>query len=170
MAKYIINNSESLAEVEATLRKEYREAKYLRVSIARGFDRSLAQNNQLHAWISQLVVRQGHETFYGYKRLAKLHFFVPVLRAEDEDFRQKWDNIFPRESRRDPDQYKRKLDAMYLMPVSSVCTVEQFSRAMEDMQKHYASLETDPVDLVFGDEWRIHEELINEKVEMEVVS
>jgi hypothetical protein len=147
--KLVVFDEGSLAKVISVLRAEFHAAKYLRVSIARGRDRSLEQNNIFHAWLMQLAAEHGEYTVAEYKTRAKLRFFVPVLRAECEDFCEKWDAVFPIAKRGDPEQYERELAAMDLMRVSSVCTTGQFSKALEQMQKYFSTLKTGPCFLEF---------------------
>jgi len=144
--KLIVNSKPSLSEAIGSLRAAFGEAKYLKVTISKSRDRSLDQNRLFHAWVAQVATERSEFTFNDVRNFAKLHFFVPILRGEDEEFADAYDAAIK------PLPYDVKTKAISLMPVTSRCNVEQMSRGLEDMQKHYAGLESDPVFLDFPDE------------------
>ena len=152
--KFIINGPKSQAEFIGKLKKMVHDKKYVRATIIGGQDRSLEQNSLFHAWLQTLVSDDGEYTAAEYKARAKLKFFVPILRAEDEDFAVKWETIFPAATRTQPDQREREIAAMDLMRVSSTCTTSQFSRALEEMQKYFSTKKHDPVFLEFPQDLR----------------
>ena len=152
--KLVANNPQSLAHLISKIKEEYNKGKYLKVTIARGRDRSLEQNNLFHEWVMQLVVAGGEYDFDGYRNFCRLHFFVPVLIHENEDFSDLWWSLFDREKskRKDADQYRTQLHLIgTITGISSICTTAQFSRALELMQQHFAGLENDPVFLEFSE-------------------
>ena len=145
--KLIVNSTESLAQAVGTLKTMFHKHKFLRLDIKTGRDRTLDQNAILHAWIQQLTDQGGEHTFDGYRNFCRLHFFIPILRAENEDFRAVYDECLKGLP------YEKKLTAMTLVSgISSICTTDQFSRALEQMQKHFATLENDCVFLEFPEE------------------
>jgi len=142
----IINSKASLSETIGKLRGLFEEAKYLKVSVSKSRDRSLDQNRLLHAWFNQIAVERAEFTIAEVKCFCKLHFFVPILRAEDEEFADAYDEAIK------PLAYEQKTKAMTLMPVTSRCDVKQLSRGLEAMQAHYSGLDVDPVFLEFPEE------------------
>lgn len=143
----IINSSESLARAKATISELWREHHYIRLSIITGRDRSKDQNALLHAWISQVSCETGEDTPAGIKAFVKLHLGVPILRAENEEFQAFYDeNVKPL-------PYRQKLAIIEYLPVTSIMTTGQCAHLLEDMQKHYAARETDPVNLEWPEEW-----------------
>jgi hypothetical protein len=75
----------------------------------------------------------GEDSPEGIKRFCKLHFGVPILLAEDEDFAEVYNGAI-----RYRLTYEEKLAAMELLPVTSRMTTAQLSRYAEDMQRHFA--------------------------------
>jgi len=139
----IINSKTSLSETIGSLREMFEEAKYLKVSVSKSRDRSLDQNRLFFAWVNQVAVERSEFTMQGVRNFVKLHFFVPILRAEDEEFAEAYDEAIK------PLPYETKLKAISLMPVTSRCNIKQMSRGLEDMQLHYSGLDVDPVFLEF---------------------
>jgi len=145
--KLIANSAESLAAVVSTLKEMFHKKKYLRVTIIAGKDRSLDQNAIFHKWIAILEQKGAEFTFDGYRAFCRLHFFVPILRAENDEFREMYDRIIK------PLPYQHKIDLLTVFQgISSICTTTQFSRALEVMQGHFATLTTNPVFLEFPEE------------------
>ncbi|MGN6314568.1 MAG: hypothetical protein ACTHMO_12525 [Rhodanobacteraceae bacterium] len=138
--KLTINSEPTLQSVIGELRVQFRERKYLTVTIKDGKGRSLDQNAISHAWYEQVARELREDDARGVKRFCKLHFGVPILRAEDDEFREAYDASILRTLR-----YEQKLAAMDVIPVTSVMNTRQLSRYMEDVQAHY----TGRVDLRF---------------------
>ena len=57
---------------------------------------------------------------------------MPILRAEDEEFREAYDAVIRKTLR-----YDQKLVAMDMLPVTSRMTTKQISQYMQDVQDHY---------------------------------
>lgn len=142
----IINSKTSLSETIGRLRELFEESHYLKVSVSKSRDRSLDQNRLFFAWVNQIATERQEFTMHDARCHAKLHFFVPILRAEDEEFAEQYDVAIR------PLPYDLKVKAIALIPVTSRCNVKQMSRGLEDMQAHYQGLETDPVFLEFPEE------------------
>lgn len=128
-----INSDTSLQAAIGHLREQYRERRYLTVTLKEGKGRSLDQNAISHAWYEQVAAELREDTALGVKRFAKLHFGVPILRAEDEEFRECYDATIKRTL-----SYEQKLQAMDFLPVTSRMKVKQLSAYLEAMQEHYA--------------------------------
>jgi hypothetical protein len=141
-----INSLSSLSEAKARLSELWRQKKYLRLQIHEGRDRSLGQNALLHAWIQQIARETGEDEPEGIKAFIKLHFGVPLLRAENDGFRKLYDENLKRLP------YEQKLSVIRLIPVTSIMTTAQLSEMLTIVQGHYASRDTDPVILEFPSE------------------
>lgn len=128
MTELIINSDGLLQNFFGDIRELYSKHKYLRISIKTGKDRSLPQNAITHAWYGQLAreLREDHEL--GWKCYCKLHHGIPILRAEDEEFRTSYDAVIK------PLSYEKKLIAMRHWPVTSIMTKDQLSKYAEAMQ------------------------------------
>ena len=132
MSAWIINSDNSLQSFIGDIREEWNSAKYLRVTIKRGKDRSIPQNSISHAWYEQLARELREDDAIGWKCHAKLHYGVPILRAEDEEFRTTYDLVIKRLT------YEQKLEAMKCWPVSSLMTKVQLGKYLEAMQQGFA--------------------------------
>lgn len=127
-----INSDQSLSSAIGELRDQFKSHRFLRVSIKTGKDRSLDQNSISHAWYEQISRELREETPLGIKNFCKLHYGVPILRAENEEFRQQYDTVLK------PLSYDKKLLAMNFLPVTSLMTKAQLSQYLEAMQLAYA--------------------------------
>jgi len=131
MSTMYVNSEPLLSKLIGDLRELWREHKYLRVTIKTGKDRSLDQNAILHAWITQIANELREQTAAQIKAECKLVYGVPILRAEDEEFREFYDRAIKWMT------YEQKLDAMAFVPVTSIMTVKQLSQFLTGMQEGY---------------------------------
>ena len=127
-----INSDQSLSSAIGEIRNQFKAHRFLRVSIKTGKDRSIDQNSISHAWYEQISRELREETPLGVKNFCKLHYGVPILRAENEEFRQQYDTVLK------PLSYDKKLLAMNFLPVTSLMTKAQLSQYLEAMQLAYA--------------------------------
>ncbi len=95
--------------------------------------RSLDQNGQSHVWYSQLAKELPEDNELGWKRYCKLTLGVPLLRAQDSQFRELYDKCI-----RKTLTYEQKLEAMDILPVTSRMDTEQFNYYLEAMQNHFS--------------------------------
>lgn len=128
----VINSEPALQTFIGDVRELWKAHKFLRVNVKTGKDRSLDQNAISHAWYEQVARELREDDALGVKRYCKLHHGVPILRAEDEDFRAMYDAAFKRLS------YEQKLKAMDYLPVTSIMTTAQLSRYLEEVQEDFA--------------------------------
>jgi hypothetical protein len=134
MTALVINSQESLSRALGDLRTMWDKHKFLRVNVKAGKARSLDQNALSHCWYEQLAAELREFDALGYKAFCKLHFAVPILRAEDEDFRTFYNKAILHTL-----SYEQKLDAMKFVPVTSLMNKDQLSRYLEAVQQHFAS-------------------------------
>ena len=132
MTQIIINSQESLQSAIGDIRSMWEQAKFLRLDVKRGKDRSLDQNAISHAWYEQLARELREDDALGWKCYAKLHCGVPILRTEDGEFRESYDAVIK------PLSYENKLIAMRCWPVTSIMTKPQLSKYLEAMQADFA--------------------------------
>jgi hypothetical protein len=131
MTTYTINSDTSLQNIIGLIRSTYNEFKFLRVNVKTGKDRSLSQNAITHAWYEQLARELREESALGWKCYCKLHHGVPILRSEDEEFRDAYDQVIKGL------RYEQKLVAMRSWPVTSLMNKEQLSKYAEAMQADF---------------------------------
>lgn len=132
MTAYILNSQETLSAFIGDLREQWKAHKWLRVTVKTGKPRTLDQNAISHAWYEQVSRELREDSAQGVKRFCKLHFGVPILRAEDAEFREFYDAGI-----RSALSYEQKLRAMDFVPVTSLMTRAQLSAYCEAMRDHY---------------------------------
>ena len=132
MTDFVINSDESLQTTIGAIRDEYHSHRYLRMKLKTGKDRSLSFNDISHVWYQQLARELREYDALGHKCFCKLHMGVPILRAEDAEFRSFYDLAMKHTL-----SYEQKIAAMKFVPVTSEMTNPQFKRYCDAMQEHF---------------------------------
>ena len=132
MPEWIACSEGSLQKMLGDLREEWRRNKYLKVRATAGRSRSLDQNAFSHAWYAQMALEDRQDDELGHKCYCKLHHGVPILRAENPEFRESYDAAIRGLT------YAQKLQVMKLLPVTSLMTKPQLSKYLEAVQADYA--------------------------------
>lgn len=146
MAKMIVNSEETKAKAIHLINEEFREHKYLRLSIVTGEHRSLAMNALSWAWYQQISIERGEYTPKEVHAECKVRFGVPIMRRDCEEFQRQYDQHIK------PLPWEPKLHFVGMLPITSEMTTAQMKEYLEEMKAHYANLPTDPVILEFPDE------------------
>ena len=133
MSAMVINSADSLQRAIGDLRDLWNRHKFLRVSVKAGKDRSIPQNSLVHVWYEQIARELREDDALGWKCYCKLNFGVPILRAEDDEFRQFYDGAIKLSL-----SYEQKLAAMKYLPVTRLMTKEQLSKYAEAVQPDFA--------------------------------
>jgi hypothetical protein len=96
--------------------------------------RSQSQNALQWEWCMQVSKQKGDETPSEIQAFNKLHFGVPILREELEEFRIKYDEFIK------PHSYESKLKLMEgdMIPVTRLMNTKQKARYLDDVYKHWA--------------------------------
>ena len=131
MSAWTLNSETSLQAFLGDIRTLYQENKFVKVSAKTGKARSLDQNAISHAWYEQLARELKEDDALGWKCYCKLHHGVPILRAEDEEFRECYDQTLKAMS------YEKKLSVMRYFPVTSIMTKPQLSKYLEAMREDF---------------------------------
>ena len=116
-------------------------------------DRSLAQNNLSFRWYKELGKLTGHGSNYERAR-CKLHYGVPILRAEDSDFNAFYVGALINLT------YEQKLKAMEYVPVTSLMKTKPFAEYLNTVDQESAKegrVLSHPEDLY-------HEALMNQQI------
>lgn len=103
-------------------------------NIATGKHRTIEQNRLQMALIKDIAEQMG-ETTEDVRAYCKLCFGVPILRAENPDFCERYDAIVR------PLPYATKLALMkepFDFPVSRIMKVDQLTRYIDALTAHYA--------------------------------
>lgn len=133
MSEHVINSETTLQEFIGALRETWKQRRYLTVRVKAGRGRTVDHNALSHAWYAQVARELRQDDERGVKRFCKLHFGVPILRAEDDDFREAYDWTIRKNL-----TYEEKLVAMDMLPVTSLMSTTQMKKYTDDVQDHYA--------------------------------
>ncbi len=128
-----VNSDTALQQAIGDMRELYKVHKFVRVKMTTGKARSLDQNNLSHIWYEQVAQELREDTPLGVKCFCKLNHGIPILRAEDEGFREKYDSLVKGRF-----SYEEKLELMAWFPVTSLMNKDQLSQYLTAMQKGYA--------------------------------
>lgn len=131
MTAWVINSEQSLQSAIGDLREMWNTYKFVKLNAKTGKSRSLDQNAISHAWYEQIARELREDDIIGWKCYCKLHHGVPILRSEDEEFRDAYDSVIKRLT------YEQKLIAMKHWPVTSIMTKAQLSAYLESMQADF---------------------------------
>ena len=93
--------------------------------------RSLSQNAFSHALYRQMAQELPEDDADGWKCYCKLQHGVPILRAEDEEYREMYDNVIKSRS------YEEQLQIMRYWPVTSLMNKTQFNKYIESLQDDF---------------------------------
>lgn len=93
--------------------------------------RSDLQNRLSHSWYGELAENLKENDAIGYKCFCKLHFGVPIMRAEEDEFREIYDTAIKALS------YEKKLAMMKILPVTSLMNTKQLTSYLEQMKNYY---------------------------------
>ena len=107
------------------------------VNILKGKKRSNNQNKTQRMWINEAAEQLQDQTPEEYRGYCKLHFGVPILRAKDEIFCEKYDRIIR------PLTYEQKLECMMVpldFPVTRLMTSYHKSQYLDTIWHHFTSL------------------------------
>lgn len=105
------------------------------ITIAQGKRRSVEQNRLQRLWLNEISEQLGDQTPEEIRGYCKLTIGVPILRAENEAFRQKYDDVVK------PLPYEHKLKIMMEpldMPVTRIMTVAQKTQYLDGIIRHFA--------------------------------
>jgi hypothetical protein len=131
MTSRVIDTDGELESLIAFVRNHKRP---FTVNITAGRKRSDEQNRLQFLWFREVAEQKGDETPTDVRAYCKLHFGVPMLRAENDDFREKYDAIIK------PHSYEDKLAMMVEpldFPISRLMTVEQHARYLDAVLMHW---------------------------------
>lgn len=93
--------------------------------------RSSSQNAFSHAWYGEIAQVFPEDDTLGWKAYCKLNHGVPILVAEDEEFREVYKNSLQYLS------YEARLKIMRFFPVTSLMNVKQLNAYAEAVQDDF---------------------------------
>ena len=107
------------------------------VTVVHGRKRSTAQNRLNRLWMNEAAQQLGEYDAEGYRAFCKLHFGVPILRNENEAFREQYDAVVK------PLSYEQKIEIMKEpidLPITRLMTSGQEKRYLDDVWRHFTDL------------------------------
>ena len=107
------------------------------VRVAKGKQRSVEQNKLQRKWLNEAADQLQEYSAEEYRGYCKLHFAIPILRAEDGQFCEKYDRIIM------PLTYEQKLEAMMVpldLPVTRMMTTKQKTAYLDLVYQHFTGL------------------------------
>lgn len=104
------------------------------VSWVQGASRSTAQNRLAQRWFTDIALQLGDQTHEDVRAECKLRHGVPILRAENDAFRLRYDQTIG------PLPYEDKIAAImaFDLPVTRLMTVKQMTAFMDAVQRDYS--------------------------------
>lgn len=105
-------------------------------SLTKGVSRSSEQNALQRKWLIE-AQEQGDQTAEEYRGFCKLHFGVPIMRSESDEFRDVYDRLIR------PRSYDEKLELMMVpmdLPVTRIMTTKQKTAYLDMMFKHFSEI------------------------------
>lgn len=93
--------------------------------------RTLAQNAGTHVLYEVIAAALPEDDALGWKCYCKLHHGVPILRAEDAEFREIYDTTIKGMT------YEQKLKVMRYFPVTSLMDKKQINKYIEALQADF---------------------------------
>lgn len=97
--------------------------------------RTLEQNRLQRQWLNEISEQLGDRTPEEARGYCKLTIGVPILRAENEKFREHYDRVIR------PMPYETKLALMmepFDFPVTRLMTTSQHTKYLDGIQRHFA--------------------------------
>ena len=118
------------------------------VALTKGGKRSLRQNKLQRLWINEIAEQLADQSPEEVRGYCKLTIGVPILRAENDTFRERYDVIVR------PLPYEQKLALMMEpldFPISRLMTTKQATAYLDGIHRHFSEkgiVLTDPGDLI----------------------
>lgn len=104
------------------------------VSVAKGRPRSVEQNRLQRMWCNEISQQLGDRTPEEVRGYCKLTIGVPILRAESENFRERYDSVLK------PLTYEAKMAIMMEpldLPVTRIMSSKQKTEYLDQVYRHW---------------------------------
>ena len=130
MSEIAVYSQATESQAIGAVREAFRVHGRCKVKVTTG-KRSINQNDFSHVWYEQLACELREDDALGWKCYCKLHHGVPILRAEDAEFRETYDSAIKGLA------YEQKLRVMRILPVTSLMTKAQLSAYLEAVREDF---------------------------------
>ena len=104
------------------------------VNVKKGKDRSIEQNKLQRLWMNEIAEQLQDDTAEGYRAYCKLHFGVPILRAESDEYCAAYDKFIR------PLPYETKLAYMAVpldWSVTRLMTTKQMAQYLDAVHAEF---------------------------------
>lgn len=124
------------AHVEALARLLAGRKLPMTVTFTQGAARTSLQNALAQRWFTDIARQLGDSTHDDIRAMCKVQIGVPILRAENDAFRQQWDATFGAMP------HGAQIDAVKVLdvPVTRLMTLRQMTAFMDEMQRHWSGI------------------------------
>lgn len=118
------------------------------MSVSKGGKRSVKQNRLQMLWLNEIAQQKEDMSVEEVRAYCKLTIGVPILRSENETFREKYDAVVK------PLSYERKIALMMEpldFPVTRLMSTKQATAYLDGIHRHFSEqgiVLTDPGDLL----------------------
>lgn len=106
------------------------------VNVKKGKDRSIEQNKLQRLWMNEIAEQLQDDTAEGYRAYCKLHFGIPILRAESEEYCAVYDKYIR------PLAYETKLVYMAVpldFAVTRLMTTKQMTQYLDAVHEEFTA-------------------------------
>ena len=106
-------------------------------TLKRGTHRSLEQNRLQFLWMREAAEQDKSHTAEQHRAFCKLHFAVPIMRGNHDDFRRDYDEMIK------PLHYEQKLRMMiapFDFPVTSKMKTGELKQYLDDVFVHFTGV------------------------------
>ena len=132
MKMMVLDKMEGLAVIDEKGEQElsrYAPGKVIDITITE--KRTLDQNALAHKWFGIIAKEQG-DTPLEVKSTCKLNYAVPILRAENQEFNEFYENFAKGRN------YEEQVKDLRYVSVTSIMNKKQLRRCLDHIQKVYA--------------------------------
>lgn len=128
---FIISNEYQLKQAQQNITALFNKFGWLKLTPSTK-KRKISKNSLSHVWYDEISKQRLDETATYYRHYCKLHFGVPIMRRDSEAFREVYDRLIK------PLDYEAKLNAMFMIQVTSLMDEKQMTEYLDQMQRHFA--------------------------------
>lgn len=130
---WIVNSDFALKQFLTFAEEHYRKHKYVIFTWRHEKARTSEQNRLQRLWLDQ-AEKQGDQTAEEYRGYCKLHFGIPLMRQQSDEFREKYDRIIR------PLDYAQKIELMmepFDFPVTRLMNTENKTKYLDQMYQFF---------------------------------
>lgn len=128
---FIISNEHQLKQTHKSITKLFNQFGWVKLTPSTK-KRKISKNSLSHTWYKEISEQRLDEPSDYYRRYCKLHFGVPIMRRDSEQFREVYDRLIK------PMDYDVKLKNIFMIQVTSLMDEKQMTEYLNEVQRHFA--------------------------------